>query len=228
MRRPNSALFAFPSAIALLFLVDAVSHAREVAVRRCLDHAEVVADEAVGPAPPPADGPDHPQLVGATLDRLLQVGVGDEHGVDVGPAVDRHRREPSRQRHTRDQEALLHLPRLAHDQPLPREVKRVERRFLPDAAVHALDPFPLQAPVLPEDVPAKTVHREDRVCTRELPVLPPVQLEAFLHGKAAPLVGDLLSAVALAPHRQVEDAAAAAVDMVEAVERKLRLVEQHL
>ena len=87
MCRPNSPLR--PGRQLGVAALDPSQHAAEVAVGDGLDDAEVDADEAGPPLGALADGPDDPELVRAALDGLLEVGVREEDGIDVGVAVRR-------------------------------------------------------------------------------------------------------------------------------------------
>src|SRR6266487_881360 len=53
----------------------------QLAVRHRFNHLEVLGDEPGVPLTVLADGPDHPYLVGTATDCLLDVGIGDEHGI---------------------------------------------------------------------------------------------------------------------------------------------------
>ena len=213
MWRPYS--LCSPAADCGVVALDPLERGAQLAVRHRLDHLEVLGDEPVAPLAARAHRPDHPQLVGTAVDRLLEVGVGRHHRVDVHGAVDLDRREPHRQRHRGDQPVLVHAGGLDHLLVVGAEVVEVEGRL----AVGAADLRPVQPPVLLQRVAAEAVEPEQR----------DERVERRLHAAqrlvVAPVVGDLRPRHPLAVHRQVEHTAARSVGVVEL---QAGLVEPHL
>src|SRR5919202_4940842 len=182
----------------------------EVPIGAGFYNLEVVRDEAVVPLAALAYCPDHPQLVGAAPDRLLDVGIGYEDRVDVGVAVDDHRREPHWERDAGSQIVFTHLLGREHLQLVPAEVVDVEGRLL----LRGAESIPVQAPSR-ENVLPVPVKSEKRLGVEELRVVFPVKIHADDRREVAPDVGDLGAAHPLAVHREVEGTAARPVSVVE-------------
>ena len=135
---------------------DAIEVALQMPVGGRLDDLEVGVDEAALPSRLAADGPDDPQLVGAAADRLHQVGIRQIDAVDVAIPLDRHGREPHRQRHAGDEEVLVHLLVLDHLGAGSCEVVDVEGA----ETLSAVDLLPVELPALAQHLLAKLVVGE--------------------------------------------------------------------
>src|SRR5215213_793193 len=107
---------------------DASQHLLVRVVSSRLENSEKVSDDAVAPLTALTRGPDHPKLVSAATDRLLEIRGGVQDCIDVRVAVDPHWRKPERQRPSRDEQVLGQLGSFTMTQTLFREVVDVECR----------------------------------------------------------------------------------------------------